>query len=651
MILMYPSKCEASTNKKNNNNNNNNINPIVAGAFAGAVARVFVAPLDVIKIRLQIQKENYSLTNAKYKGAFSAMSTIAREEGIRKGLWAGTIPALCLWIPYTGIQFGMLNALNSSSSLSSSSSSSFLNNNFVFGAVAGATATVATYPFDIIRTQLASQGIPKTYNGVFDAFFGLLRRRKLYAGLGITLIEIIPATSVQFGVYEYLNSIGKESSNTNNNNKSSSGSSRSSNSSSSNSFELNHFAKGFLAGSCARVAIHPLDVMKKRLQVVGLKRAASYGAAETANKAFPLVLSILKTEGVRGFYKGLVPALCKSAPSSAITFGVYDSNNSRKRQFLRSAEKKRNAMMGGGEKKKKQLSGAQKRKKKREKEDLAAEMERLKLGPSKLWTGLVLHHKDVFVTHVISKLNTTDRWFFSKVSRESWGVLEYTGVDVSKLIVSVLECSSISTLEWAWNRMSWGEKFESGTVIAQAWFCWQVAATNKLELLKWAREVKQCEWDEQTINVAVFKGTLEMLKYCFSNDCPYEEKEACAQAAIGGHLDCLRFLFDKVKPSRETEKYSAVQAAAYGHLDILKYIVEERKVSDAAKLGCVAPAAKFGRLDCLKYLVEEAKVPYHRVYIAHARYNERHDCLNYLLEKGCPEPTDEEYALFVEIEK
>lgn len=309
---MYPSKCEASTNNKKNNNkkNNNNINPIVAGAIAGAVARVFVAPLDVIKIRLQIQKENYSLTSAKYKGAFSAMATIAREEGIRKGLWAGTVPALCLWIPYTGIQFGMLNALNSSS-LSSSSSSSFLNNNFVFGAVAGATATVATYPFDIIRTQLASQGIPKTYNGVFDAFFGLLRRRKLYAGLGITLIEIIPATSVQFGVYEYLNSIGFGDSNKSSN-------------SSSNSFELNHFAKGFLAGSCARVAIHPLDVMKKRLQVVGLKRAASYGAAETANKAFPLVLSILKTEGVRGFYKGLVPALCKSAPSSAITFGVYE---------------------------------------------------------------------------------------------------------------------------------------------------------------------------------------------------------------------------------------------------------------------------------------------------------------------------------------
>jgi hypothetical protein len=62
----------------------------------------------------------------------------------------------------------------------------------------------------------------------------------------------------------------------------------------------------------------------------------------------------------------------------------------------------------------KQLSGAQKRKKKREKEELAAEMERLKLGPTKIWTGLVLHHKDVFVSHVLSKLNRTDRWFFSE---------------------------------------------------------------------------------------------------------------------------------------------------------------------------------------------------------------------------------------------
>ena len=185
----------------------------------------------------------------------------------------------------------------------------------------------------------------------------------------------------------------------------------------------------------------------------------------------------------------------------------------------------------------KQISGAQKRKKKKEREKAAAEaladMERLKLGPTKLWTGLVLHHKDVFVSHVISKLNRTDRFFFSKVNRESWSVLAYAGVELLlKLQWYVHECSSISTLEWAWNHMPWGEKFKSGRVIDQAWFCVGVARTNKLELLKWAREVKHCEWDEKTITGAATIGNLEILKYCFSNGCPCDEEKSCKQAAL-----------------------------------------------------------------------------------------------------------------------
>ena len=63
--------------------------------------------------------------------------------------------------------------------------------------------------------------------------------------------------------------------------------------------------------------------------------------------------------------------------------------------------------------KKKQLSGARKRKKKKEREEAAKDAERLKLGPTTLWSGLVVHQKDVFVSHVISKLNGTDRYFFS----------------------------------------------------------------------------------------------------------------------------------------------------------------------------------------------------------------------------------------------
>ena len=51
--------------------------------------------------------------------------------------------------------------------------------------------------------------------------------------------------------------------------------------------------------------------------------------------------------------------------------------------------------------------------------------------------------------------------------------------------------SSISTLEFAWeNKSLWPEDWDETD------FCSEVAETNKLELLKWAREEKKCEWDE-----------------------------------------------------------------------------------------------------------------------------------------------------------
>jgi hypothetical protein len=98
---------------------------------------------------------------------------------------------------------------------------------------------------------------------------------------------------------------------------------------------------------------------------------------------------------------------------------------------------------------------------------------------SKIWTGLVMHHRDVFVSYVIPKLNETDRWFFSKVNRESRGVLKYAGVDVSELHWAAYECSSISTLEWLWDHMPWGEKDDLGNVIDQAWFCAEVAQNEQ----------------------------------------------------------------------------------------------------------------------------------------------------------------------------
>ena len=278
----------------------------------------------------------------------------------------------------------------------------------------------------------------------------------------------------------------------------------------------------------------------------------------------------------------------------------------------------------------KKLSGAAKRKKKKEKEEAIAEatadMERLKLGPTELWTGLVLHHKDIFVSHVLPKLNATDRFFFLGASGGSWDVLEHAKI-LSALSWNVHECTSVSTLEFAWNNMEWGTAFPCGSVKDETWFCFQVAQTNKLELLEWAREVEKCEWDEWTITKASSIGNLEMLKYCFANGCPCDE---------------------------ETEQELVIRAAQFGHVEILKYFVEERKALVCLKVQhlCVTNAARFDQLACLRYLVEEARVPLnHWQHIAEARYGEHLECTYYLKEKGSPEPTLEQYAEFVRYEQ
>jgi solute carrier family 25 thiamine pyrophosphate transporter 19 len=68
--------------------------------------------------------------------------------------------------------------------------------------------------------------------------------------------------------------------------------------------------------------------VKKRYQVAGLKRGASYGKGFAVKEVavlgiFQLVARTMKEEGIHGIYKGVTPSLLKSAPSAAITFAVY----------------------------------------------------------------------------------------------------------------------------------------------------------------------------------------------------------------------------------------------------------------------------------------------------------------------------------------
>ena len=161
---------------------------------------------------------------------------------------------------------------------------------------------------------------------------------------------------------------------------------------------------------------------------------------------------------------------------------------------------------------------------------------------SLLW-DVVVKNDDICFKHILPRLNRTDVKFSYGVNTETRKLIKRSSraSDLKKGF-KVQEMSSISTLEVAWeNRWLWPRGWKD-----EIYFCARVAQTNKLELLKWIREEKKCEWDKLTISAAAYKGYLEMVKYCVANECPINEW-ACTEAARNGHLEVLKYLHEEVK--------------------------------------------------------------------------------------------------------
>ncbi|ESR32848.1 mitochondrial thiamine diphosphate carrier 2 [Citrus sinensis] len=256
---------------------------------------------------------------------FQATKDIFREEGLW-GFWRGNVPALLMVMPYSAIQFTVLHKLKTFAAGSSKAEnhinlSAYLS--YVSGALAGCAATVGSYPFDLLRTILASQGEPKVYPTMRSAFVDIVSTRGfrgLYAGLSPTLVEIIPYAGLQFGTYDTFKRWTMDWNRIRSSNTSSTGADNNL-----SSFQL--FVCGLAAGTCAKLVCHPLDVVKKRFQIEGLQRHPKYGARveHRAYRNMSDALSrIVQAEGWAGLYKGIVPSTVKAAPAGAVTFVAYE---------------------------------------------------------------------------------------------------------------------------------------------------------------------------------------------------------------------------------------------------------------------------------------------------------------------------------------
>lgn len=272
-------------------------NNAIAGCFAGAGARMVVAPLDLIRIRLQLEPKTT---------LWAHVQNVTRESGW-KGFFRGNVPATYLWVGYSAVQFAvyarlsepLLHSLEANNNNKNDGIVSMLYNKsaiaFGSGALAGVTATVLTYPLDICRTNFAAsqkqQGGPTT---MLDFVRGMFRRQGLsgfWAGIVPSLCGIVPYMGFNFLIYETL--VGDKTA-------------------------FNAGVAGAISGSSSKLLVYPLDTIKKRLQV------QAYDSHHVQYQGtIDCFVQIVRQEGFKSLYRGILPSMLKNTIATSLSFSLY----------------------------------------------------------------------------------------------------------------------------------------------------------------------------------------------------------------------------------------------------------------------------------------------------------------------------------------
>ncbi|KAK2464317.1 hypothetical protein APHAL10511_003774 [Amanita phalloides] len=309
------------------------ISYFTAGGCAGAASRTVVSPLERLKIIQQVQPRG---SGSQYKGVWRSLARMWQEEGFKGFMRGNGINCLRI-VPYSAVQFTTYEQLKKWFTLHGSRELD-TPKRLTAGALAGVTSVCSTYPLDLVRSRLSiatasinlsiqpkaapapgaalsgakhislasayhtSSSYSKADLTIVGMTLKIMREegglRALYRGLVTTAVGVAPYVGINFAAYEGLRGIitppGKAT-------------------------IPRKLACGALAGSISQTLTYPFDVLRRKMQVTGMKDGSiKYSGALDALRG------TVRTEGVAGLYRGLWPNLLKVAPSIATSFFTYE---------------------------------------------------------------------------------------------------------------------------------------------------------------------------------------------------------------------------------------------------------------------------------------------------------------------------------------
>ncbi|XP_068227267.1 solute carrier family 25 member 35-like isoform X2 [Palaemon carinicauda] len=266
------------------------------GAAAACGAVIVSNPMDVLKTRMQLQGElkergRYSII---YKNIFHAAFAVGQADGL-SGLQKGLGPALGYQIVMNGIRFGLYQKILDSGIISLSDGSTSTLGCVIAGAGVGVLGGFFGSPLYLVKTHLQSQavesiavGYQHNHQSVSSALIKIAKQdglKGLWRGASTSIPRVGIGSASQLFTYskskDWLDH-----------------------------YELyprdswqSTFTGAMASGLVIALCMSPFDVISTRIYNQGLD---SKGRGLLYNGIADCVAKIFKTEGLWGFYKGIL---------------------------------------------------------------------------------------------------------------------------------------------------------------------------------------------------------------------------------------------------------------------------------------------------------------------------------------------------------
>jgi len=276
----------------------------IAGGVSAAVSKTVVAPLERVKILLQIQDASKFIPkDQQYKGLVDCFSRVHKEQGFLS-FWRGNVVNVVRYFPTQALNFAFKDTYKKLFMEGLDKNKDFWKffaGNLAAGGAAGATSLMMVYPLDFARTRLGADvgkaATDREFKGLFDCISksykadGLVRG--LYPGFLSSVQGIIIYRALYFGCYDTAKDMFDKPG------------------------LLTKFA---IAQSVAMVSVtvsYPFDTVRRRLMMMSGEGEKMYkGTLDCWKK-------IAKDEGAKAFFKGNATN-CLRCIGCALVLVMYD---------------------------------------------------------------------------------------------------------------------------------------------------------------------------------------------------------------------------------------------------------------------------------------------------------------------------------------